>query len=44
MTILQALLFMALGVAIAEVFEYHAWRRYLQGKAEGRAERKMTQK
>lgn len=42
MTILQALLFMALGAVVTEVFEYHAWRRYQQGKAEGRAERKAA--
>jgi hypothetical protein len=36
MTILQALAFMALGGVIVEVFEVHAWRRYQQGKNEGR--------
>lgn len=35
MTIVQALLFMALGGAIVEAFEIHAWRRYQQGKREG---------
>ena len=35
MSIIQALLFMALGGAIVEVFEIHAWRRYNQGKREG---------
>lgn len=35
MTILQALLFMALGGALVEGFEIHAWRRYQQGKREG---------
>lgn len=36
MSILQALLFMVLGGTIVEVFEIHAWRRYQQGKQEGR--------
>lgn len=36
MTIGQALLFMALGGAIVEAFEIHAWRRYQQGKREGK--------
>lgn len=36
LTIFQALLFLALGGAIVEVFEIHAWRRYQQGKREGR--------
>jgi len=36
MTILQALLFMVLGGAIVEFFEIHAWRRYQQGKQEGK--------
>ncbi len=35
MSIIQALLFMALGGAIVEIFEIHAWRRYNQGKQEG---------
>lgn len=35
MTIGQALLFMALGGAIVEAFEIHAWRRYHLGKREG---------
>lgn len=35
MTVFQALLFMALGGAIVEIFEIHAWRRYQQGKREG---------
>ncbi len=35
MSIIQALLFMALGGVIVEVFEIHAWRRYNQGKREG---------
>lgn len=34
MTVIQALLFMALGGALVEVFELHAWRRYQQGKRE----------
>lgn len=37
MSILQALLFMALGGTIVEVFEIHAWRRYQQGKQEGKS-------
>lgn len=36
MFILQALGFMALGGLIVEIFEIHAWRRYQQGKTEGR--------
>ena len=35
MNIWYALLFMAIGGAIVEAFEIHAWRRYLQGKKEG---------
>lgn len=37
MTVIQALLFMALGGALVEVFELHAWRRYQQGKREGQS-------
>lgn len=36
MSILQAMGFMAIGGLIVEIFEMHAWRRYQQGKAEGR--------
>lgn len=36
MNIFAALGFMALGGLIVEIFEVHAWRRYQQGKAEGR--------
>ena len=35
MSILQAIGFMVLGGAIVEIFEFHAWRRYQQGKREG---------
>lgn len=35
MSVWEALLFMVIGGAIAEVFEIHAWRRYRQGKDEG---------
>lgn len=34
MNILQALGFMFLGGAIVEIFEWHAWSRYNQGKRE----------
>lgn len=37
MSILQALGFMVLGGLIVESFEIHAWRRYQQGKTEGRS-------
>lgn len=37
MSILQALGFMVLGGLIVEGFEIHAWRRYQQGKTEGRS-------
>lgn len=32
--VIKALVFMALGGVIVEVFEIHAWRRYRQGKEE----------
>lgn len=35
LNIIQALLFMALGGALVEGFEIHAWHRYQQGKREG---------
>lgn len=37
MSILQAMGFMIIGGVIVEVFEIHAWRRYQQGKTEGRS-------
>lgn len=35
----EALMFMFLGGAIVEVFNWKAWRMYHAGKREGRAER-----
>lgn len=33
--------FIALGIVLAEAYEYHAWARYKQGKREGSGFRQM---
>ena len=38
-SIWEALMFMALGGVIVEVFNWREWRMYHAGKKEGRAER-----
>jgi hypothetical protein len=36
LSVWEVLGLIALGMSIAEVYEYHSWWRYQQGKREGR--------